>query len=198
MDYLKKTVKAIYHAFIKTQEYIQNEYPVLGGEALPKEITFITTKELQQKYKDLSPKEREDAICKEKKAVFIMQIGDLLENGEKHDGRAPDYDDWSLNGDLLFWNPVLGCALELSSMGIRVDEQALLEQLEKANAKDRLELPFHQKLLAGELPYTVGGGIGQSRICMFFLQKVHIGEVQASIWQDEMIQICEEKGVYLL
>ena len=196
-EVLKQTVKRIFRAFSRTDHYIRNEYPCLEAW-LPEEIFFITSQELLDRYPDLSPKERENKICEEKKAVFIMKIGDLLTNGEKHDGRAPDYDDWSLNGDILFWNPLLNRAFELSSMGIRVDETALTEQLKKADCLERESLPFHQMILNRELPYTIGGGIGQSRICMYFLQKAHIGEVQASHWPDEMIQACEEKQIILL
>lgn len=196
-DFLKQTVKRIYRAFLRTDKFICNEYPILE-KWLPEEISFITTQELLDRYPKLTPKERENKICEEKKAVFIMKIGDVLSNGEKHDGRAPDYDDWSLNGDILFWNPLLESAFELSSMGIRVDETALLAQLEKAGCMERKDLPFHQAILNRELPYTVGGGIGQSRICMYFLQKAHIGEVQASIWSDEMHKACEENGIMLL
>ena len=194
---LKATVKKIYNAFLKTEKYITSEYPCLE-KWLPDEICFITTQELLDKYPNLTPKERENAICKEKKAVFIMKIGDILTNGEKHDGRAPDYDDWNLNGDILFWHPILECAFELSSMGIRVSEESLKEQLEKANCTERMSLDFHTKILNKQLPYTIGGGIGQSRICMYFLHKIHIGEVQASIWPDEMITACTEHGVILL
>ncbi|MGL4797873.1 MAG: aspartate--ammonia ligase [Cellulosilyticaceae bacterium] len=195
--YLKETVSKIYNAFLKTENYIIHEYPALE-KWLPDEITFITTEELLARYPNMTGKERENAICKEMKAVFIMKIGDVLSNGERHDGRAPDYDDWALNGDIMFWNPLLEQGFELSSMGIRVDEEALLAQLEKAGCKERSELVFHQLLLKGQLPYTVGGGIGQSRICMFFLHKAHIGEVQASLWQDEMIEACEKAGISLL
>ena len=149
-------------------------------------------------YPDLSPKEREHEIAKDKGAVFLMQIGGELSNGEPHDGRAPDYDDWSLNGDILVYYPVLDIALELSSMGIRVDEDALLKQLKIRGCEGRAELPFQKSLLNGELPYTVGGGIGQSRICMFFLRKAHVGEVQASIWPEEVEKKCEEAGIHLL
>lgn len=196
-EYLIQTVKRIYRAFLRTEKFIANEYPVLERR-LPEEITVITSQELLDLYPDLTAKEREDKICKEKKAVFIMKIGDVLSNGEKHDGRAPDYDDWSLNGDILFWNPVLNSAFELSSMGIRVDETALLSQLKKADCLERQQLPFHQSVLNKALPYTIGGGIGQSRICMFFLQKAHIGEVQASIWPEEMQAACEEHHITLL
>ena len=197
VDYLKDTVRRIYNAFAKTENYIIHEYPMLE-RWLPEEITFITSEELLQLYPELSPKERENAICKEKKAVFIMQIGDVLSNGERHDGRAPDYDDWSLNGDIMFWNPILESGFELSSMGIRVDEEALERQLELANCKERKALEFHSLLLDKKLPYTIGGGIGQSRICMFFLHKIHVGEVQASSWPDEMIETCEKHGIHLL
>ena len=149
-------------------------------------------------YPALTPKEREDAITKKYGAVFLMKIGGLLKSGQKHDGRAPDYDDWELNGDILFWNDVLNRAFELSSMGIRVSEESLDKQLKLANADDRRELEFHRLLLEGKLPYTIGGGIGQSRICMFFLEKAHIGEVQASIWPKEMVEACEKAGIDLL
>lgn len=196
-EFLKETVKQIYNAFLKTEKYILTEYPMLE-KWLPEEITFITSEELLKLYPDLTAKERENAICKERKAVFVMQIGKILSNGEKHDGRAPDYDDWELNGDILFWNPLLNRAFEMSSMGIRVDEDSLLQQLEKSNCMDRTEREFHQKIVNKQLPYTIGGGIGQSRICMYFLHKAHIGEVQASIWPDEMIEKCEEKNIILL
>ena len=195
--FLKQTVKRIFRAFCRTERYIRAEYPCLEAW-LPEEIYFITTQELLERYPDLTPKERENKICEEKKAVFLMKIGDLLTNGEKHDGRAPDYDDWSLNGDILFWNPLLGSAFELSSMGIRVDEEVLMSQLEKTGCMDRTELTFHKQVLEKKLPYTIGGGIGQSRICMYFLQKAHIGEVQASIWSDEMMKQCEENNIILL
>lgn len=196
-DFLKQAVNQIYHAFLKTEKYITSEYPCLE-RWLPEEITFVTSQELLDLYPNLTAKERENEICKEKKAVFVMKIGDVLTNGERHDGRAPDYDDWSLNGDILFWNPVLGSAFELSSMGIRVDEEALEVQLEKAGCVERKVMDFHHKVLNRELPYTIGGGIGQSRICMYFLHKAHIGEVQASIWPQEMTDTCEENGIILL
>lgn len=196
-DVLKQTVKRIFRAFRRTEKFIIAEYPCLEAW-LPEDIYFITSQELYDLYPDLSAKQRENKICEEKKAVFIMKIGDLLTNGEKHDGRAPDYDDWSLNGDILFWNPLLKMAFELSSMGIRVDEKALQSQLEKANCVERAEMPFHKMILEKQLPYTIGGGIGQSRICMYFLHKAHIGEVQASIWPDEMIKECEESHIILL
>ncbi|KGM95739.1 aspartate--ammonia ligase [Clostridium botulinum] len=194
---LKEIVQGIYEVFKGTENFINNKYPEID-KILPEKITFITTQELEDMYPDLTSKERENAITKEKGAVFLMKIGDTLASGEKHDGRAPDYDDWSLNGDILFWYPVLNCALELSSMGIRVDEDALKYQLKKANCEERAELEFHKMLLEKKLPYTVGGGIGQSRICMFFLRKAHIGEVQASIWSDSVIEECKESGITLL
>ena len=194
---LKNIVKKIYDVFKETEKYVCKE--LINKEVfLPNEIFVITTQELEDKYPKLTPREREDEICKEKKAVFIMKIGDVLKSGEKHDGSAPDYDDWSLNGDIIFWNPVLERAFEVSSMGIRVDEKVLQEQLKKANCEERKELPFHKALLNRELPYSVGGGIGQSRICMFFLRKAHIGEVQATIWDEENIRACEENGIDLL
>jgi aspartate--ammonia ligase len=194
---LKETVKSLFEVFKATEDFACTNL-INASKELPEEIFFITAQELEDKYPGLTTKEREDAICKEKKAVFIMKIGDILNSGEKHDGRAPDYDDWSLNGDILFWSNTLDRAVELSSMGIRVDEKALEEQLVKANCEDRKELPFHKALLAGELPYTIGGGIGQSRICLFFLRKAHIGEVQASIWDKKNNDICKENGIILL
>ena len=158
----------------------------------------MTTSELEEEYPELSPKERENAITKRLGAVFLMQIGAPLKNGKPHDGRAPDYDDWSLNGDILLWNAALCRAFEISSMGIRVDADAMRRQLAAAGCKDRAELPFHRALLAGELPQTMGGGIGQSRICMFLLGKRHIGEVQASVWPEAMIERCEKEGIHLL
>lgn len=190
-------VKRIYRVFLETQEYITNLYPVLDQQ-LPPEITFITAQQLENMYPHLTPEEREDAIAKEKIAVFIMQIGEVLESGVLHSNRAPDYDDWTLNGDIIFWNPLLNKALELSSMGIRVDEEALERQLEIAGCQERKKLTFHRMLLDKKLPYTIGGGIGQSRICMYFLQKAHVGEVQASIWPDEMIETCEKNNIILL
>lgn len=196
-DKLKAIVKDIYQVFLDTEQYVFWLYPDFKP-MLPKEIHFITTQQLEDMYPDKTPKEREDLIAKDKGAVFIMQIGGALKSGDKHDGRSPDYDDWSLNGDIVFWYPVLECAFELSSMGIRVDEKALEQQLETAGCLDRKELPFHQMLLKGELPYTVGGGIGQSRICMYFLRKAHIGEVQASVWPEEIVEQCEAENIKLL
>ena len=194
---LRHTVKKIYNVFKMTEKYINTVFPQIT-EQLPEEITFITTQELEDMYPDKTPKERENLITKEKKAVFLMKIGDILNSGEKHDGRAPDYDDWELNGDILFYNDVLECAYEVSSMGIRVSEEVLKKQLEKAGCEDRLSLPFHKDLMAGKLPYTIGGGLGQSRICMFILRKAHIGEVQSSVWPEEMVSECAEAGIYIL
>jgi aspartate--ammonia ligase len=194
---LKNIVLKIYSVFKRTEEYINGLYPQIE-KTLPRDIYFITSQELENTYPDLTPKERENAIAKDKGAVFVMQIGDKLLSGEKHDGRSPDYDDWKLNGDILFWYPTLNCAFELSSMGIRVDEDALLYQLEQANCMERKNLQYHSLLLDRTLPYTVGGGIGQSRICMFFLRKAHIGEVQASVWPEEMLQECKENNIVLL
>jgi len=194
---LKTIVMDIYKVFKETEQYLHNLYPQIEP-ILPKDIYLITTQELEDKYPELSPKEREDAIAKDKKAVFIMEIGGLLKSGIRHDGRAPDYDDWQLNGDIIFWSPVLDRAFEVSSMGIRVDEDTLKKQLEISNNEDRLNLSFHKKIINKELPYTVGGGIGQSRICMFFLKKAHVGEVQSTIWPDEMHDICNKANIFLL
>ncbi len=197
METLVTVVKDIYSVFKGLEEKIHDCYPEMEP-FLPEEITFISTQELEDMYPGKTGKEKEDLITREKKAVFLTCIGDKLESGERHDGRAPDYDDWSLNGDILFYNPILDSAFELSSMGIRVSEEVLAEQLKKADAEDRKELDFHKRLLAGELPYTIGGGIGQSRICMFFLRKRHIGEVQASVWTPEIWAECEKEGIKLL
>ncbi len=197
VEKLKEVVKSVYEALRVTEKYIANKYDYVEC-FLPEEITFITSQELEDLYPDKTAKEREGLIAKEKGAVFIMQIGGALVSGEKHDGRAPDYDDWQLNGDIIVYYPVLDIPLELSSMGIRVDEEALQRQLEIAGCPERAELPFQKMLLNGELPYTIGGGIGQSRICMFYLRKAHIGEVQSSIWPDEVWAEAEKKGVNLL
>ena len=196
-EMLEKTVRCIYSVLRHTEIYITEEYDFIG-RLLPEEIYFITTQELEDMYPDLTPKEREYRITKDKGAVFLMQIGDKLKSGKPHDGRAPDYDDWTLNGDILVYYPVLDIAFELSSMGIRVDEEALVRQLNAAGCPERSELTFHRQLLDGKLPYTMGGGIGQSRMCMFFLRKAHIGEVQSSYWEPEMIRECNKKGVCLL
>ncbi|WP_419726708.1 aspartate--ammonia ligase [Terrisporobacter petrolearius] len=197
METLKKVVRDLYKVFKETEEHVHSIYPEVEC-ILPEEITFITSQELLDMYPHLSPKERENAIAKDKKAVFLMQIGKVLSSGQKHDGRSPDYDDWDLNGDILFYNPVLDSAIELSSMGIRVDEEALERQLKASKCEDRKELDYHKELLDGKLPYTIGGGIGQSRICMFFLNKAHIGEVQVGIWPQEMIEECSQAGITLL
>lgn len=197
IEFLKETVTKIYNVLRETEIYIQNEYPTLQTH-LEEHIHFITTQELLDKYPNLSPKEREDAIVKEYKSVFIMQIGGLLSNNQKHDGRSPDYDDFQLNGDIVVYNPVLDKSFELSSMGIRVDSESLIRQLTQEHALDRVELEFHKKLLNNELPLTIGGGIGQSRMCMFFLNKKHIGEVQASYWPDDIVKNCEKNNIHLL
>ena len=194
---LESIVRSVYKALKVTEDYMAYEYEYIG-RYLPENITFVTTQELEDMYPDLTPKERENAYDREKKTIFIMQIGDLLKSGERHDGRAPDYDDWQLNGDLLFWHEPLQCALEVSSMGIRVDAKSLDEQLTKAGCDERRKLPFHQLLLANRLPLTIGGGIGQSRICMLLLQKAHVGEVQASVWDKETLQQCESAGIEIL
>ena len=194
---LMDTVKIVYKCLRKTEKYMAIQYDNIE-EILPHDIFFVTTQELADMFPDNTPKEREYYIAKAKGAVCIMQIGDVLENGERHDGRAPDYDDWSLNADIVVYYPVLDIALELSSMGIRVDKKALLSQLKKAGCEERKDLPFQKAIINEELPYTIGGGIGQSRICMFFLRKAHIGEVQSSLWPEDMIAQCEENGVQLL
>jgi aspartate--ammonia ligase len=196
-DYLKKVVQGIVGAICDTLDFLKCRYPQINVN-LCRNVTFITSQELEDAYPTLSSKERENAFTKEHKTVFIMQIGDKLRSGVPHDGRAPDYDDWSLNGDILFWDDVLGCAIEISSMGIRVDEKSLDEQLTKANANERRSLPFHKALLAGELPLTMGGGIGQSRLSMLLLGKAHIGEVQVSLWDEQTKKVCKENGIVLL
>ncbi|HQC37866.1 MAG TPA: aspartate--ammonia ligase [Thermotogota bacterium] len=199
LEKLKEIVKRIYTVFKNAERFISYEYKVLEqSENLPDEITFITTQELEDRFPDLSAKDREFRIAREKKAVFLLNIGGALKSGKPHEGRAPDYDDWELNGDILFWYPLLETAFEVSSMGIRVDEDTLEKQVKIAGCEQRLLLPFHRALLEKQLPYTIGGGIGQSRICMFFLQKAHIGEVQASIWPEETHQACRERGIELL
>jgi aspartate--ammonia ligase len=197
LDTLKSTVNTVYQVLRKTEKYMAIHFDYIE-EILPSEIFFVTTSELEEMFPDYTPKEREYYIAKAKGAVCIMQIGDKLETGEPHDGRAPDYDDWALNADIIVYYPVLDIALELSSMGIRVDKKAMLEQLEKAGCPERAELPFHQAIINEELPYTIGGGIGQSRICMFFLRKAHIGEVQCSLWPDEVMAEAKTKGLQLL
>jgi len=197
METLKSTVKKIYAALRHTEKHVADDY-AFASRLLPEKITFITTQELEDRYPDLTAKQREYEAAKEYGAIFLMQIGGALKSGKPHDGRAPDYDDWSLNGDIIVYYEILDIALELSSMGIRVDEEALARQLKIRGCEDRLALSFHKALMNGELPYTIGGGIGQSRICMFFLHKAHIGEVQASIWSDETRRACEEAGITLL
>lgn len=194
---LMDTVKIVYKCLRKTEKYMAIQYDYIE-EILPHDIFFVTTQELADMFPDNTPKEREYYIAKAKGAVCIMQIGDILENGERHDGRAPDYDDWSLNADIVVYYPVLDIALELSSMGIRVDKKALLSQLKKAGCEDRKDLPFQKAIINEELPYTIGGGIGQSRICMFFLRKAHIGEVHVSLWPKEMQEEAAKGGIPLL
>ena len=195
--YLKRTVRDIVAAVSETSSALNVAFPSLRTK-LPSEVFFITTQELEDLYPDLTPKQREDEICKKKGVVFLMQIGKILKSGIKHDGRAPDYDDWELNGDILYWNDVLGHAFEISSMGIRVDPKSLDSQLTIAGCDDRRTLPFRKMLLAGELPLTMGGGIGQSRLCMLLIGTAHIGEVQVSLWDEATRKACEEAGVMLL
>ncbi len=194
---LKDTVRRIYSVFKTTEEFVNSKYPDIKPR-LPEDITFITTQELEDMYPDLSGKEREHRISKKYGAVFIMQIGGELKSGKRHDGRAPDYDDWELNGDIVFYDDLLDIPFEVSSMGIRVSEESMRKQLKLANCEERASLPFHKDLLEGKLPYTIGGGIGQSRICMYILHKAHIGEVQASAWPVEMREECEKNGISLL
>ncbi len=206
LKFLKKIVRKIYTVLLRTEFYVYEHYPQIRP-ILPEEITLIHTEELAERYPDLSPKEREYRIAKEYGAVFIIGIGGQLPNGEVHDGRAPDYDDWTtetvngykgLNGDIVIWNPVLENSFEISSMGIRVDREALLHQLKLTNTESRKELYWHKRLLNGELPLSIGGGIGQSRICMYFLRKAHIGEIQSSIWPEEMYLKCREHNIHLV
>ncbi len=197
LDYLKKTVTDEVAAMCDTLDVLKEVYPQINVE-LKRDVTFITTQELEDLYPSLTPKERENTFLKEHKTVFIMQIGDKLRSGQPHDGRAPDYDDWALNGDILFYNELLGCAFEVSSMGIRVDEKSLDEQLTKAHADNRRAYPFHKMLLEGKLPLTMGGGIGQSRLSMLLLNKAHIGEVQVSVWDEATRRACAEAGIRLL
>lgn len=197
LETLKETVKDIVAAICETHNELKKIYPCLSSE-LSTDVSFITTQELEDMYPALSPRERENAYLKEHKTACIMQIGDILKSGIKHDGRAPDYDDWALNGDIIFWNDLLECAFEVSSMGIRVDEKSLDEQLTKANCDYRRKLPFHAALLKGQLPLTMGGGIGQSRLCMLLLQKAHIGEVQVSVWDEDTVSSLKSTGIKLL
>lgn len=198
LNTLEVTVNQIFKAIKNTEKVVASRYPS-STYHLPGHVSFVTTQELEDRWPELTPEEREDRIAQEEKAVFLMKIGDRLKrSGQPHDGRAPDYDDWELNGDLIFWYEPLQRKLEISSMGIRVSEESLRSQLKKAHAEERLNLPFHQMLLNGELPYTIGGGIGQSRLCMLLLGKAHIGEVQASIWPEEMVESCEANNIKLL
>ena len=199
IDYLETVVRKIVSAICATELNLRARFPEL--DRLPvhsNSVTFVTAEELLQKYPDLTPRERENAFVKENGTTFIEKIGGALSNGEPHDGRAPDYDDWDLNGDILFWNEPLQCSFEISSMGIRVSPESLSRQLETAGCNERRKYMFHKELLAGRLPYTIGGGIGQSRLCMLLLGSAHIGEVQTSIWDDETRKLCAEAGVTLL
>lgn len=197
LEFLKETVRNIYKCFLDTQTMLINSYDDYE-KILRDEITFITTEELEEMYPDNTPEERENLITKKYGSVFLIGIGDALKSGKSHSDRSPDYDDWSLNGDILVYNPVLDNCLELSSMGIRVDKDRLVYQLDKKQNNDRKNLGYHRMLLNDELPQSIGGGIGQSRICMFFLQKAHIGEVQSSIWPKEMLVECNKLGIKLL
>ena len=197
LDYLKETVRKIYGVFKTTARLVAEKYPVLKRE-MPEEIFFVTAEELEKKYPDLTRKEREDKIVREKKAVFLIGIGWDLADGKPHDGRAADYDDWNLNGDILLYNELYDKAFEVSSMGIRVDEKSLRGQLEKRGETEKLKNPFCRGIVSGELPLTIGGGIGQSRICMYFLKKAHIGEVQSSIWTEKEYAACAAAGIELL
>ena len=198
-EYLQKTVQDIFEVFKLTEEVLINAYPEKKLErTLPDKISFITSQELENLYPEKRPKEREHLIAKEKGAVFISQIGKKLKSGNTHDGRSPDYDDWELNGDIILWYEPLNISLELSSMGIRVDKNSLEKQLKEADAEDRKELLFHKMLLNDELPLTIGGGLGQSRICMYFMKTAHIGEVQSSIWPEEMVREFKRKGIEFL
>ena len=197
IDYLQATVRAIVGCICDTLDMVKARYPQIKT-SLSREVAFVTTQELEDQYPDLTPRERETEFVKKHGTVFIMQIGDKLKSGIAHDGRAPDYDDWALNGDIFFYDPVLDNAFEVSSMGIRVDAVSLDKQLSKAGCDERRSLPFHQMLLAGELPLTMGGGIGQSRLCMLLLGKAHIGEVQSSVWDTETQKVCGDAGVTLL
>lgn len=198
LDFLYAVVRKIYDVLLRTEEFMLYNYGDKYTPLLPEDIYIVTSQELEDRWPDLLPSAREERITREKKAVFISQIGKTLTSGNPHDGRAPDYDDWELNGDIILWHPVLDRAMELSSMGIRVDADTLKKQLEVRSATERLQLPFHTMLSENRLPQTIGGGIGQSRICMFFMQKAHIGEVQASIWPESMVRACHDNGINLL
>ena len=197
IETLKNTVRAIVAAVSYTNDAIKAKFPQLSCR-IERDVFFVTAQELEDMYPELSPKERENKIVREHGTVFVMQIGKLLRSGTRHDGRAPDYDDWELNGDILVWTDVIDCAFELSSMGIRVDAESLDRQLSELGADDRRSLTYHRMLLADELPLTIGGGIGQSRLCMLILQKAHIGEVQVSVWDSETVEACERGGIPLL
>ena len=197
IETLQETVKAIVGAICDTHEALRRHFPALKN-TLSRRVTFLYAQELEDRYPDLSPKERESRAAKEYGTIFVMQIGEILRSGKPHDGRAPDYDDWRLNGDLIFWDKILSCALEVSSMGIRVDAKSLAEQLEKAGCPERKNLPFHRLLLEEKLPLTMGGGIGQSRLSMLLLEKCHVGEVQASLWDKQTEDLCRERGILLL
>ncbi|MBR6909718.1 MAG: aspartate--ammonia ligase [Lachnospiraceae bacterium] len=197
IDFLKETVKSIVKAIAYTKRQVTLRYPDIKNP-VNEDVYFITSQELEDRYPGKTAKERERLITKEYKTVFLMQIGKMLKSGEPHDGRAPDYDDWELNGDILFWDDVIDDSLEISSMGIRVDAESLARQLKAANAEDRMQYKYHKMIADGTLPLTIGGGIGQSRLCMFLLEKAHICEVQASVWPEEMIEICEKNGMHLL
>lgn len=197
LEFLKTVAQKIVDAIVDTKEKTNETFPKLK-HTLSRDITFVTTQELEDLYPELDPKTREHEFVKKHKTVFIMQIGDLLKSGQKHDGRAPDYDDWALNGDILFWNDTLNQAFEVSSMGVRVSPKSLDEQLTKANADDRRNLTFHKMLLNGELPFTLGGGIGQSRVSMLLLEKAHIGEMQVSVWDKDTIEGCKKAGIEIL
>ncbi|MBO6297982.1 MAG: aspartate--ammonia ligase [Lachnospiraceae bacterium] len=197
VEFLKETVRAIVKAVVYTKRQVTLRYPMLDAK-ICEEPYFITAQELLDKYPDKTAKERERLITQEKKTVFLMQIGKMLKNGERHDGRAPDYDDWELNGDILVWDEVLQDSLEISSMGIRVDKTSLASQLKEAGAEERMQYDYHKMISEETLPLTIGGGIGQSRLCMLLLEKAHIGEVQVSVWPEDMLQACKEKGIRML
>ena len=197
LDYLRETVTRIVDAISMTSSALKWEFPAITNE-LPRGVYFVTSQELEDRYPELTPSQRENAVTREHGTTFVMQIGKTLRSGRKHDGRAPDYDDWELNGDILFYNEVLGRAFEISSMGIRVDAESLARQLKEAGCEERRELPFHKALLKGQLPLTIGGGIGQSRLCMLMLGCAHIGEVQSGVWDDETMKRCREAGIMLL
>lgn len=196
-EFLEETVKKIAHALYLTEELVKADFPSLTQKINP-DVFFITSQDLEDKFPELTPKERENKIVQEHKTVFVKQIGGILASGQRHDGRAPDYDDWSLNGDLLVWSDTLNCAIEVTSMGVRVDKKALEAQLKECGNEDRLKFKYHKGIADQVLPLTIGGGIGQSRLCMLILEKAHIGEVQASIWPEEMVNKCRDKGVNLL